>query len=92
MIQSTEQLVSAKGGDGASAMEDAQIAEDRIDSHLLLEIWLQERGRNIENDLLLRRVRRLLARALVEHRLSRRDEVEARRILSLIGVVENTDL
>jgi len=92
MIQSIDQLVSAKGGDGASAMVDAQIAQDHVDSRLLLETWFQERGRNIENDLLLRRVRLLLSRALKEHRFGRRGELEARRILGLIKLVEDKDV
>ena len=89
MFQSTEQLVNAKGRDGASAMDDGQVADDRVDCRLLLENWYQERGRNIENALLLARVHEFLSRALVERRFGHRDEAEARRILGLIKLIED---
>jgi hypothetical protein len=86
-----EHLVNARGGDGASAAVDALTADDRAETRILLETWFEERGRTIENALLLSRVRRLLSRSLAESRFQGHAEREARNILQAIALLEKRD-
>jgi len=92
MIESIEQLVRAKGGDGSSATSDDLSLADRSRIELLLEAWTRECGRSIERSLLLDRVRRLLSLALAQGRFSDRAEREARRILQVIAMFAEDDL
>jgi hypothetical protein len=88
MIESIDDLMNVKEGDGASAAVGVLPLADRADLEPLLEAWYRERGRRIESWLLLCGMRRLLSRAITQGRLTGRDTHAARRILQAIAVIE----
>jgi hypothetical protein len=84
-------FVNAGGGDGASAAAGFLTIPDQSESELLMEAWGLERGRSIECTLLLRRVGRLLSRALATGQFTDRGAIEARLILRSIAMIENDE-
>lgn len=88
MFKSIQSLVGARGGDGDAAAFDVLSGCLQSDVEPLLEAWFQERGRNIESDLLLGRVRRLLSRIMARTQLTESDVREIRHILKMIARVE----
>ena len=88
MIKSIEQLVGARGGDGYSAASDVLPIGAQSEVEPLMEAWYRERGRNIESQLLLGRVRRLLSRIMARSQFTDSDVREVRSILKMIAVIE----
>ena len=81
-----DQLVEAAGSDGASASVSL-VAPDRPedDYDQLMEAWLAERGRVVEVELLLSRLREVLARWLALGRPpSTADQRKLRRLIAEI--------
>jgi hypothetical protein len=88
MIKSIEQLVGARGGDGYSAASAVLPIGAQSDVEPLMEAWYRERGRNIESQLLLGRVRRLLSGLLARSQFTDSDVCEVRSILKMIALIE----
>lgn len=91
MNESIGRFVNAGGGDGASTVAGFLTIPDQSESELLMEAWELERGRCIECTLLLRRVGRLLSRALAKGQFTDRDAKEARLILRSIAMIEKDE-